>query len=116
MTAKAWTAADGVKIELDEAAVAEHARAFRERLRAFGLDRYMIGDAPEKVFTLPDGRVVAEFRTMMLPVWYPEKLKELTAAGLDVATVTKKYNKHPSQLMYYVRSVQEVLGGNYGNQ
>ena len=52
---------------------------------------------------------------MLLPVWYPEELNKLAAAGFDVATVRKQYRTHPPQLMYYVRSVQEI-GGNYGNQ
>ena len=91
------------------------ADAFRESLRPFGLDKFMIGNEPDRIMEMKDGRVLAEFRTMMLPIWYPQKLNELAAAGFEVVTVTKKYKKHPSQLMYYVRSVQEI-GGNYGNQ
>lgn len=118
MTAKFRTAAEGVEIELEEAALAKVAQEFRESLRPFGLnlDKVMLTDTPERIFTMPDGRVLAEFRTMLLPVWYPQKLNELAAAGFEVVTVTRKYKKHPPQLMYYVRSVQEVLGGNYGNQ
>ena len=93
---------------------ATRAREFRESLRPFGLDQF-VSDMPERILTLDNGRVLAEFRTMMLPIWYPEKLNELAAAGFEVVTVTKQYKKHPPQLMYYVRSVQEI-GGNYGNQ
>ena len=92
-----------------------YADAFRESLRPFGLDKFVLSDVPERTLTLDNGRVMAEFRTMMFPVWYPEKLNEMTAAGLDVVVITKKYKKHPPQLMYYVRSVQEI-GENYGNQ
>ena len=94
---------------------ATRAQEFRERLRPFGLDKFMISNEPASTLTLDNGRVLAEFRTMMLPIWYPEKLNELAAAGFEVVTVTKQYKKHPPQLMYYVRSVQEI-GGNYGNQ
>lgn len=92
-----------------------YADAFRESLRPFGLDKFMLTNEPDRVMEMKDGRVLAEFRTMMFPVWYPEKLNEMTAAGLDIVVITKKYKKHPPQLMYYVRSVQEI-GGNYGNQ
>lgn len=92
------------------------ADAFRESLRPFGLDKFVIGNEPDRIMEMKDGRVLAEFRTMIFPVWYPQKLNELAAAGFEVVTVTKKYKKHPPQLMYYVRSVQEILGGNYGNQ
>lgn len=95
--------------------VLKHADTFRKALQPFGLDRF-VSDAPDRTLTMKDGRVLAEFRTMLLPVWYPQKLNELAAAGFEVVTVTKKYKKHPPQLMYYVRSVQEILGGNYGNQ
>ena len=91
------------------------AQEFRESLRPFGLDKFVLSDVPERTLTLDNGRVLAEFRTMMLPIWYPEKLNELAAAGFEVVTVTKRYKTHPPQLMYYVRSVQEI-GGNYGNQ
>lgn len=116
MATKVLISAEGVQIELDEAAVAEKAQAFRESLRPFGLDNFMLSDTPARILTLADGRILAEFRTMLLPIWYPEKLMQLKAAGFEVVTVTRKYKKHPPQLMYYVRSVQEILGGNYGNQ
>jgi hypothetical protein len=92
-----------------------YADAFRESLRPFGLDKFMLTNEPDRVMEMKDGRVLAEFRTMLLPVWYPKKLNELAAAGFEVVTVTKRYKTHPPQLMYYVRSVQEI-GGNYGNQ
>lgn len=60
--------------------------------------------------------MLAEFRTMLLPIWNAKELNELAAAGFEIVTVTRKYSKRPPQLMYYVRSVQEILGGNYGNQ
>lgn len=116
MTTKVWTTDEGVRIELEEAAITKQAQAFRETLQPFGLDRYVLSDAPERILTFPDGRILAEFQTMLLPVWYPQKLNEMAAAGLDVVTITKQYKKHPPQPMYYVRSVQEILGGNYGNQ
>ena len=116
MVTKFLTSEEGVQIDLDEAALAKQAQAFREALRPFGLDQFMLSDAPVGILSLENGRVLAEFRTMLLPVWYPEKLNELAAAGFEVVTVTRKYKKHPPQLMYYVRSVQEILGGNYGNQ
>lgn len=116
MIAKVWTSEEGVEIKLEEAALTKQAQAFREELRPFGLDEFMLSDVPKRILTLPGGRVLAEFRTMMLPIWYPEKLKELKAAGFEVVTVTKQSVKYPPQLMYYVRSVREVLGGNYGNQ
>ena len=100
---------------LAERTEADLAAAFRKALQPFGLDQFILSDVPEKTLTMKDGRVLAEFRTMLLPVWYPKKLYELAAAGFEVVTVTKKYKKHPPQLMYYVRSVQEI-GGNYGNQ
>ena len=115
MSTKVLTSTEGVKIELEEAAVAEKAQVFRESLRPFGLDEFMIGNEPDRIMEMKDGRVLGEFRTMLLPVWYPQQLNELAAAGFEVVTVTKKYKKHPPQLMYYVRSVQEI-GGNYGNQ
>lgn len=93
-----------------------YAEAFRKRLQPFGLAEFMISNEPARTMTLDNGRVLAEFRTMLLPVWYQERLNELAAAGFEVVTVTRQYKKHPPQLMYYVRSVQEVLGGNYGNQ
>lgn len=92
-----------------------YAEVFRKRLQPFGLDEFMISNEPERTMTLDNGRVLAEFRTMLLPIWYPEKLNELAAAGFEVVTVTRQYKKHPPQLMYYVRSVCEI-GGNYGNQ
>ena len=92
-----------------------HAEAFRKRLQPFGLAEFMISNEPARTLTLENGRVLAEFRTMMLPIWYPEMLKELKAAGFEVVTVSRQYKKHPPQEMYYVRSVQEI-GGNYGNQ
>lgn len=116
MATKVLTSAEGVQIELEEAALAKQAQAFREALRPFGLDRFVLSDAPDRILTLTDGRVLAEFRTMMFPVWYPQKLNEMAAAGLDVVTFTREHKKHPPLLMYYVRSVQEILGGNYGNQ
>ena len=116
MTTNVWTSEEGVKIKLEEAAVAKQAQAFREELRPLGLDKFMLSDVPKRILTLPDGRVLAEFRTMMLPIWYPEKLNELAAAGFEVVTVTKQSVKYPPQPMYYVRSVREILGGNYGNQ
>lgn len=115
MTTKVWTSTEGVQIELEEAALAKQAQAFRESLRPFELDRF-VSDVPDRILTLADGRILAEFRTMMFPVWYPEKLNEMAAAGLDVVTFTRQYKTRPPQLMYYVRSVQEILGGNYGNQ
>lgn len=114
MATKVWTTEEGVQIELEEAALAKQAQAFREALRPFELDRF-VSDVPDRILTLADGRILAEFRTMMFPVWYPEKLNELAAAGLDVVTFTRQYKTRPPQLMYYVRSVQEI-GGNYGNQ
>ena len=76
------------------------AEAFRESLRPFGLDKFMIGNEPDRIMEMKDGRVLAEFRTMMLPVWYPQELNELAAAGFEVVTFTKHYKKHPPQLMY----------------
>ena len=93
-----------------------YADAFRESLRPFGLDKFMLTNEPDRVMEMKDGRVLAEFRTMLLPVWYPKKLNELAAAGFDVVTFTKRYKAHPPQLMYYVRQVCEIKGGNYGNQ
>lgn len=116
MTAKFLTSAEGVEIELEKTAVAEKARAFRESLRPFGLDKFVLSDAPERILTLPDGRILAEFRTMLLPLWYPEKVKEFEAAGFDVVTVRKQYKMRPPQMMYYVRSAQEIWRENYGNQ
>lgn len=115
MTTRVWTSAEGVRIELDEAALAEKAQTFRKALQPFGLDRF-VSDMPERILDLPDGRALAEFRTMMLPVWYPEKLNELAAAGFEAVTVIRQCKTRPPQLMYYVRSVQEISGGNYGNQ
>ena len=116
MATKVLTSAEGVQIELEEAALAKQAQAFREALRPFGLDRFVLSNVPERILTFPDGRVLAEFRTMMFPVWQPQKLNEMAAAGFDVVTFTRQYKTRPPQLMYYVRSVQEILGGNYGNQ
>lgn len=115
MATKVLTSEEVVQIDLDKATLAKLAQAFREALRPFGLDQFMLSDAPVGILSLENGRVLAEFRTMLLPVWYQEKLNELAAAGFDVVTVTRQYKKHPPQLMYYVRSVQEI-GGNYGNQ
>lgn len=107
------TTATGAKAEAE---LSKRAQEFREALRPFGLDKIMLSNAPERILSLPDGRVLAEFRTMMLPIWYPKKLNEMAAAGLDIVTFTRQYKTRPPQLMYYVRSVQEILGGNYGNQ
>ena len=89
--------------------------AFRRALQPFGLDKFIITNEPERTLTLKDGRMLAEFRTMLLPVWYPQTLNQLAASGFEVLTVTKRYKTRPPQLMYYVRLVQEI-GGNYGNQ
>ena len=110
----------GVKVDrgksiFDYPSVAVLADAFRKALQPFGLDKFVLSDEPARTLTLDNGRILAEFRTMLLPVWYPEELNKLAAAGFDVATVRKQYRTHPPQLMYYVRSVQEI-GGNYGNQ
>ena len=91
--------------------IGDQVQAFREALRPFGLDRFMASDAPDRIITMADGRMLAEYSTMWLPIWYPDKLKELKTAGLDVVTMTRKYKSHPPQLMYCVRSVQEILGG-----
>ena len=99
-----------------EVTMADLADAFRKTLQPFGLDKFVLSNKPDRTMTLENGRVLAEFRTMLLPVWYREKLYGLAAAGLDVVTVTRKYKTRPPQLMYYVRSVQEISGGNYGNQ
>ena len=93
-----------------------YAEAFRKALQPFGLDEFVISNEPARTMTLDNGRVLGEFRTMLLPIWYPEKLIQLKAAGFEVVTVTKRYKTRPSQEMYYVRSVQEILGGNHGNQ
>lgn len=93
-----------------------HAEAFRKRLQPFGLAEFMISNEPARTMTLDNGRVLGEFRTMLLPIWYPEKLMQLKAAGFEVVTVTKRYKTRPSQEMYYVRSVVEIKGGNNGNQ
>ena len=111
MTNKLQISAEGVESELEEAAVKEQARLFRESLRPFGLDKFMLTDAPERIIVMPDKRVLAEFRTMWLPAWYPETLKQLAAAGFQVVTEIRRYNKAPPQMMYHVRSVQEILGG-----
>ena len=116
MATKVLTSAEGMQIELEEEALAKQAQAFREALRPFSLDRFVLSNVPERILTFPDGRVLAEFRTMMFPVWQSQKLNELAAAGFDVVTFTRQYKTRPPQLMYYVRSVQEILGGNYGNQ
>lgn len=92
------------------------ARAFREALRPFGLDQFFLRDEPKRILHLPDGRMLAEFQTMPLPMWYPEKLKQLEAAGFEVVTFMKKYSKHAPCPMYYVRSVQEIWRENHGNQ
>ena len=94
----------------------KHANAFRKALQPFGLDRFMLSNVPARTLTMKDGRVLVEFQTMKLPIWYPQKLNELAAAGFDVVTFTKRYKTHPPQLMYYVRWVQEIKGGSYGNQ
>ena len=116
MGEKLRVVAEDVEIELQEAAVKEQAKAFRERLRPFGLDKFMPSDTLERIIVMPDKRVLAEFKTMWFPVWYPEKLKQLKADGFQVVTEIKRYNKAPPQVMYHVRAVQEILGGNYGNQ
>ena len=95
---------------------ATQVRAFREALLPFGLDRFVLRDEPKRILHLPDGRILAEFRTMPLPVWYPETLKQLEAAGFEVVTFLKKYSKHAPCPMYYVRSVQEIWRENHGNQ
>ena len=92
------------------------AQEFRESLRPFGLDEFMISNEPARTHTLDNGRVLAEFRTMPLVVWYPQKLNEMSAAGLDIVVYKKKSNKHPPVLMYYVRYVVEIEGGNYGHK
>ena len=93
-----------------------YAEAFRKSLEPFGLDKFMISDAPDRILTLENGRVLAEFRTMPLPIWYPEKLNELAAAGFDVVTYKKRYQTRAPQMMYYVRLVQEIRRENHGNQ
>lgn len=106
---------EAVQTEPEEAALVKQARAFRDALRPFGLDPFMLSDAPARTLTLNNGRVLAEFRTMPLVVWYPQKLNEMAAAGLDVVVYKKNSAKHPPVVMYYVRWVQEI-GGNDGNQ
>ena len=99
-----------------ERAAQAQARAFREALQPYGLDQFVLSDMPKSVLNLPDGRILAEFRSMPLPVWYPEKLRQLEAAGFEVVTFLKKYSKHEPCPMYYVRSVQEIWRENHGNQ
>ena len=99
-----------------EVTMADLADAFRKTLQPFGLDKFVLSNEPDRKITLDNGRVLAEFRTMPLVVWYPQKLNEMAAAGLDVVVYRKKIGKSPPVLMYYVRSVQEISGGNYGNQ
>ena len=111
MTAKIQAVPD---ITREEAAIAKQAWEFQKALHPFGLDKFT-SDIPYRVINLANGRILVEFRTMLFPVWYQEKLNELAAAGLDIVTVTRQYKTRPPQLMYYVRSVQEI-GGNYGNQ
>lgn len=99
-----------------ETRVAAQARAFREALRPFRLDQFVLSDAPQRFLGMPDGRVLAEFRSMSLPVWDPEKLRQLEAAGFEIVTFLKKYSKHAPCPMYYVRSVREIWRENHGNQ
>lgn len=115
MVTKFQTTTEGAPIGLDKAELSKRAQEFRERLRPFGLDKFLLSDTPERILTFENGRVLAEFRTMPLVVWYPQKLNEMAAASLDVVVYRKKIGKSPPVLMYYVRSVQEI-GGNYGNQ
>ena len=84
------------------------AREFREALCPFGLDKFVLRDEPKRILHLPDGRMLAEFRTMPLPLWQPEKLRALEESGFEVIVFIKKYNKHAPQQMYYVRTVQEI--------
>lgn len=98
-----------------EKAAQTRVRAFREALRPFGLDKFVLSDTPVRVLNLPDGRILAEFRSMPLPAWYPEKLRQLEAAGFEVVTFLKKYRKHAPCPMYYVRSVQEIWRENHGH-
>ena len=56
--------------------IGDQVQAFREALRPFGLDRFMASDAPDRIITMADGRMLAEYSTMWLPIWYPEKLKD----------------------------------------
>lgn len=116
MTTRVLTSEEGVQIKLDEAALSKQAQTFRESLRPFGLDKFLLGDTPERIMQMQDGRMIAEFRTTPLVVWYPQTLNEMAAAGLDVVVYKKKSRKHPPVVMYYVRWVQEISGGNYGNQ
>ena len=102
-------------MDVERAAQAQ-ARAFREALQPYGLDQFVLSDMPKSVLDLPDGRILAEFRSMPLPAWYSEKLRQLEAAGFEVVTFLKKYSKHAPCPMYYVRSVQEIWRGNHGNQ
>lgn len=111
MTAKILAVPD---ITREEAAIAKQAWEFQKALHPFGLDKFT-SDIPYRVINLANGRILAEFRTMLLPVWYPEKIAELEKAGFEIVTVMKKYNSHPPLKMYYVRSVREI-GGNNGNQ
>ena len=97
-----------VQIKPDPGVLAEQARAFREELRPFGLDKFVLSDEPSRVLNASNGRVLAEYRTMLLPVWQQEKLNALAAAGFNVEVVTRRYESRPPQVMYYVRSVREI--------
>jgi len=103
------------KAVLPPEAVEEQVRAFRERLRPFGLDGFVLDGSPKPLYTTPDGRVLVELRTMALPIWYPQKLDELSRAGFEVVTFNKKYNKQPPCQLYYVRTVRLIEGEVYGN-
>ena len=96
------------QIELDPDVLLEQANVFREELRPFGLDKFVLSDEPDRVLNVTNGRILVEFRTMPLVVWYPQKLNEMAAAGLDVVVYKRKSTKHPPVLMYYVRSVREI--------
>ena len=108
------TNAAGIEILIDDGELRRLTERFQEAMKPFGLDEFVLADTP-RVIEMLGGRFLAELRTSLLPIWYPEKLMKLENAGFEVVRKTKKpINRAPCE-MYYVRTVWEIGGIQNGN-
>ena len=109
------TNAAGKEVHIDDGELHRLSDQFREAMKPFGLDAFVLTDMP-RVIEMLGGRFLAELRTMLLPTWYPEKLAKLENAGFEVVRKMKRYINHSPCEMYYVRTAWEIGGIQNGNQ
>lgn len=109
-----FTNFSGVEIQIAEEAIEKLRRQFRESLAPFGLDKFVL-DGGVRIVEMPGGKLLAEMRTMRLPVWYPDELEKLRNAGFKVVTKIKWSKIHAPCEMYWVQGAWEIGGKQIGN-